>query len=98
MRRTAWALVTLAAVLAVFADIGVAESACGDAPAPGVNWQRCLLDNAKLGQHNLEGAILREAFFSGADLSGADLKGVDARRARFMTANLQGANLENARL
>jgi uncharacterized protein YjbI with pentapeptide repeats len=88
----------LAAVFLLVLDADMAAAACADSPAPGVNWQRCLLDNVNLSRHDLHGANLREAFFSRADLSGANLEAIDGRRARFTTANLANANLENARL
>lgn len=81
--------------LAVASD---ANAACTDAPAPGVVWQRCLFDTIKLPNHDLEGAILREAYFARADLSGSDLTAVDARRTKFVNAILRGTTFDRARL
>ena len=66
------------------------------------------LQNAKLAQINLEGAIAQSAFFDGADLSqciarGADFSGssflaTTARAGDFEAASLRGANFETAQL
>ena len=51
--------VLLAAALIVLAP--AARAACTDAPAPGVNWQRCYVDNRVLRERDLTNATLRDA-------------------------------------
>lgn len=87
-----------AIAIAATASAPLARAACGDAPAPGVIWQRCLFDNIKLPDHDLTGAVLREAYFARADLSGSNMEEVDARRAKFVNADLSRVTLDRARL
>ncbi|MEO1019104.1 MAG: pentapeptide repeat-containing protein [Pseudomonadota bacterium] len=75
-----------------------AYAACTDAPGPGVQWRRCLLDGIELQRLDLSGAVLRDASFKRSNLAGSDLSDVDARRAKFVTTELQATNLDNANL
>ena len=64
-----------------------AQAACGDPPAPGVDWRRCDFSG-----RNLAGADLRQARLYDANLRDADLTG-----ARIDQADLLGAQLGGAR-
>ena len=74
------------------------EAACTDTPQPGVDWQRCLLDNRQFVDVDLAGATLREGFFARSDLSRADFSGADARRAKFTNSVLVETRWHGARL
>ncbi len=50
-----------------------ARAACGDPPAPDVDWSGCDKRGADLAGANLQRANLRQVDFSGADLSEANL-------------------------
>ena len=69
---------------------------CGDAPAPGVDWRRCLLAGRDLAGADLTGAVLRDASLDRVVLKGAKLARVDAQGARFVSADLSGADLRDA--
>ncbi len=86
-------------------------AACGQAPAPGIDWRNCRLDGvqyaaADLTAANAAGAMLRGARLSGAlfidanleyvDFSGADLSYAQLSRARMKGANFQNADLTHA--
>ena len=60
----------IGAVLALAAP--GAQAACTDTPQPGVDWQRCLLDNRNFVDVDLAGATLRDGFFARSDLTRAD--------------------------
>lgn len=89
------------------------QRACQAAPAPGVNWNNCRLEQLELSYRDLSEANMRSARLSGAklssanlqradlaysDLSNADLRYADLRGARLIGANLVGAELGNANL
>lgn len=86
----------IAGLVLVFA--GPAFAGCADPPAPGVEWRRCLHDQAELAGADLTRAILRDASFQRANLSGAKLIDADGPEARFVSADLSGADLTRATL
>lgn len=73
-----------------------ASAACLEAPAPKVDWRRCLQDGQDLRGANLSSAVLRDASFARADLRKADLSGVEAPDARFTSAELAEADFSGA--
>lgn len=77
---------------------GVAQAACTDPPAPGVNWQRCNFDGLDLTNLDLQGSRLRSSSFFRTDLSGSNLSETESLRAKFINANLTGVNLQGAKL
>lgn len=99
-------LAVLAGVLAASCTVAAADERprppavpdCTAAPAPAVNWQRCLMDGRALSFADLSGSTLRETRFNRAKLDGTALVGVDARRARFVSADLTAALLTKATL
>ena len=70
---------------------------CADAPAPKVDWGRCILDGRDFRGADLTGVYLRDAQALRADLSQAKLAKVDATRAKFVAAKLVGADFSSAR-
>ncbi|MEW8507031.1 MAG: pentapeptide repeat-containing protein [Candidatus Thiodiazotropha sp.] len=77
--------------------------ACDTAPAPGVNWRNCLINDldvgaASLAGANLNSAVLRRARLSATDLSNADLRYVNLSHADLRHAQLQGTALMGAKL
>lgn len=78
--------------------MGSANAACTDTPAPGVNWQRCYLDNRNFKNVDLAGAILRGAFFAQSNLSGSNFTKIDGRRSKFVSASLNNGIFDRARL
>ena len=91
-------------VLAATALILVApglRAACGDAPAPGVDWSGCskerlVLAKASLRHAKFERAILTGINFISADLRGANFASAELNRASFRSANLEGARFDKA--
>jgi len=75
-----------------------AQAGCTDAPAPRVDWRRCLFDEATLAGRDLSDALLRDASFGRANLQGALLFRVNAQRVKFLDADLAGARLDGADL
>ncbi len=75
-----------------------AFAACTDTPAPGVNWQRCYLDQRHFQEADLPGANLRGAFLARTDFTGTNFTAIDGRRAKFVTAILNQAHFDKARL
>jgi len=73
-----------------------AAAACTDAPAPKVNWRRCLQDGRDLRQADLSGAVLSDASFGRTRMEKANLAGAEAPDARFTSADLSGADLSKA--
>lgn len=69
---------------------------CTVPAGPGVDWQRCYMDQRSFAGDTLIGARLRETSFQRADLSGADLTRVDGYRVRFVSARLVGTRLDGA--
>jgi hypothetical protein len=69
---------------------------CSAAPAPGVDWRRCLMDGRDLAGADLTGAVLRDASLDRAVLRGTILREVDAPNVRFVSADLSGADLQDA--
>ena len=88
----------LAAVVAAFLVPQAAQAACGDPPAPKVNWSGCDKRGANLLVTNLRGADLSGANLGGAILSRADLSGAILSDANLRAADLSGANLGGADL
>ena len=88
-----WTVLTAAA----FAS-APALAACTDPASPGVDWQRCMMDERLLAGIDITGAKLRDARLTRSDLSGSVLDKVDGRRAKFNTAKLVGASFQGARL
>ncbi len=90
------------------APTAVSETACGDPPMPGINWQNCRLDGVQYASADLKRADMRGALLRGADLSGAlfiganleytDFSGADLSYAQLDQAQMKGANLQNADL
>ncbi len=94
-----WLLPVLAAAMLVpILEPRPAHAGCGDVPAPGVDWRRCVLDAQVYTGVDLTGAVLRDASLKRADLSGSALENVDARGIKLVSAVLRGANLEGANL
>lgn len=87
-----------AGLLATLLPAGTALAACTDPPAPGVNWQRCILDGLELKGVDLNGARLRDGSFFRSELSGSDLSGTNAFRAKFVNAKLRETRLDGANL
>jgi len=75
-----------------------ALAACTDAPAPKVNWRRCLQDGQDLRQADLSNAVLNDASFGRSRMQQAKLTGAEAPEARFTSAELTGADLSGATL
>lgn len=86
---------------------------CGRPPAPGVNWDNCLMEGRVFTDANLIGAHMKNMNLSRADLSGsqlvnadlsftvmsvADLRDADLRAARLVGTSLRGADLTGANL
>jgi hypothetical protein len=74
---------------------------CQRAPAPGVNWNHCSFEKARLASADLTGAILNNARLHGADLRRArlpeaDLNYVELNEARLDQGNLRQASLRGA--
>ncbi|MFV3074227.1 pentapeptide repeat-containing protein [Niveispirillum fermenti] len=94
------ALLPRAGTLLVLAllSAGVAQAACTDPAASGVNWRRCYMDGRDLKGVALDGAMLRETTFQRSDLTGAKLPRADAYRAKFISARMAGAVLDGTRL
>jgi len=90
-------LITAGAAPLALAPSG-AQAACTDPAAPGVVWQRCMMDERPLSNVDLTGANLRDARLGRADLSDSLLVEVDARRAKFVTATLKRTRFDGARL
>ncbi len=80
----------LAALLPAALAASGALAACGDPPAPGVDWQGCNLQSARLAGADLRGANLRDADLRDAGLARADLTGADLTGADLAHANLSG--------
>jgi hypothetical protein len=86
----------------------IQEPDCFAAPAPGVNWRNCRLDetvaeNSDLAGAQINNAVLRQARLSGSSFKGADLKysdftGADLSYGEFINAAMKGVNLQNADL
>src|SRR5438309_854129 len=95
--RMRW-LVLLVVALGAVVCSGVAHADCSDAPAPRVDWGRCILDSRDFRGVDLTGVALRDAQFLRADLTGAKLVKVDATRAKFVSAQLDRADFTGARL
>jgi hypothetical protein len=86
----------------------VPEPDCFAAPAPGVNWRNCRLDqtvaeNSDLAGAQINNAVLRQARLSGSSFKGADLKysdfsGADLSYGEFINTAMKGVNLQNADL
>ncbi|MCK5640612.1 MAG: pentapeptide repeat-containing protein, partial [Gammaproteobacteria bacterium] len=74
------------------------HSACGDSPAPGVNWSNCLLQGGQFANADLENAIIRNTDLSGANLRASNLQSVDLSYTNLSLSNLRGANLSGANL
>jgi uncharacterized protein YjbI with pentapeptide repeats len=85
-------------VAALMALAPAVRAACTDAPAPGVNWQRCYVDNRDLRELDLTNATLRGAFLARSDFSFSDLSAIDGRRAKFVKATLVETVFDKARL
>jgi uncharacterized protein YjbI with pentapeptide repeats len=88
-------------LVALTASVSVgrpAQAACTDPPRPGVDWQRCYIEERNLNGVRLEGAELRDARFNRSDLGGAHLSGVSAHRAKFISTRLVGASFDAARV
>ncbi|RMD62646.1 MAG: pentapeptide repeat-containing protein [Alphaproteobacteria bacterium] len=79
-------------------SVAPVRAGCTDPPAPGVNWQRCVLDGSVFQGVDLAGARLRDASFFRSDLSGSDLSGISAFRVKFVNTDLRGARLDKAKL
>jgi len=75
-----------------------ARASCFEAPAPGVDWKGCILDDTVFGTVDLRGARLRAGRFLGSDFTGTDLSKSDSRRAKFVGAILVNVNFDGARL
>lgn len=88
----------LVAFMAVMLLALPAAAQCTAAPAPGVDWRRCLLDRRDLKGVDLTGAVLRDANLQRADLTGAVLREVEAVDSRFNSALMANADLTRANL
>jgi len=88
----------LALALLAFVPSGAAQAACSSAPAPGVDWRRCLLDRRELPNIDLSRAVLRDASFQRGNLAGAKLVELEAPDVRLGSTNMQGADLTRANL
>lgn len=84
--------------LLLFLPVPPAAAGCADAPRPGVEWRRCLVDGVDLANIDLSGAEIRDSSFKRTNLEGAVLARVDGRRAKFVSARLVGADLSGANL
>ena len=87
-----------AALLLTVVGSNPARAGCTDPPAPGVNWQRCVLDGLDFAEVDLRGARLRDASFFRGDLTGSDLSKTSAFRAKFVNAVLRNAKFDGAKL
>ncbi len=82
---------------------GHAAAACGDAPAPGVDWSNCSFGFADLADidvsnSNLRGVDLSYAILFRANMASVDLRDAILRDAFLIGTNLSGANLTGADL
>ncbi len=84
-------------VAMVLPGLPSAQAACSDPPAPGVNWQRCLMNGVDLGGVDLTGAKLRDNSHFRSALDRARLVAVDGFRAKFVNASLVGADLSRGK-
>lgn len=80
-----------------------AAAACGDVPAPGVDWSNCSLSFADLADidvssGDLRGVDLSYAILFRANMAGVDLRDANLRDAFLIATNLAGANLTGADL
>src|ERR1700756_5058203 len=64
---------------------GLAHADCADAPAPKVDWGRCILDGRDFRGVDFSGVYLRDVQALRADFSQARLVGVDATRIKLVT-------------
>ena len=71
---------------------------CAAAPVPGVNWNHCDRNGARLRGARLDHAVLNNARLRDADLANADLRGADLSFAELSGARLDHARLANANL
>jgi uncharacterized protein YjbI with pentapeptide repeats len=84
----------VAAILLPLLPSLAAAADCTAPAAPGVDWQRCYMDERDLAGVNLSGSRLRETSFQRTTLVQANLSGVDAYRARFLSSAMRSARLD----
>ncbi len=85
-------------VLALIAKSQIALAACGDPPAPGVDWSDCVqvamtYDGADLSNANLQGLLV-----TGSVLTNTNFKGANLTDTRFATTDLSGSDFSGTRL
>jgi uncharacterized protein YjbI with pentapeptide repeats len=96
----ALALSTNPATAATCPAVAAGTGAVTPAPAPGVDWDGCDLENANLSDANLTGANLSNSIssfvnFTGATLASVNLSGSDLDGANLGQTDLSAANLSN---
>ena len=100
MRHLVWllGLAGMAAGIAAFLTAQPAVAACGDSPAPGVDWSKCEKRRLILRGQDLSNGTFLRTDFARSDLAEATLAGADLTEAIFDRARLAGADLTGARL
>jgi hypothetical protein len=90
--------VILAVSLLIPEKPSVKPPQCDAAPAPGVNWSGCRLEEVRASRKDLTGAVLRNVRMRGGQLLGAKLVGADLAYAELIQADLSYADLSGSAL
>jgi uncharacterized protein YjbI with pentapeptide repeats len=95
-RRVGRACVLALAGLLLSADMALAD--CTDAPAPEVNWRRCVLDGYVARGEDLSRADLRDARLNRSIFTDSIMAELNGRRVKLVSADLTGVTFDGANL